>query len=333
MKNNNVIFDYEKYLSVKDEKNSPKPPQDSPAEPQTAEKATPSAEKIPAGKPQSGKMSRKKRKNSSGYVTKPIDKADAIDSIREAFDNALDEDVSEIAEMSSASEVVTADDKPKFGFKRKLYFAVGIAMTIMSLIGFIFTIVFFAGIISDVANNTKQKSQFVEFIYPVVITDPASFESTAQLSSDTAISAAIWDIILYADKSKYPTEFGTITVPAVDVELHATKLFGKGIVFEHKNLGDAVLSFYYSPETKSYTIPVAPKFFSFSPKVEKISKSGDIYTLKVGYISPSPAWLSNDKAKEPEPDKYMEYVVKIAEDKYTITAINEIAGGHIADGL
>lgn len=247
----------------------------------------------------------------------------AGESIRNAFDNALDEDVDEIAELASpANEILSG--RRAAGFKRRLYFVIGIVVSIMSLIGFIFTIIWFSGMVKNVADNTKQKEEFARFIYPVVIIDPAEFDSTASLNSDAIISAAIWDIILYGDTSKYPTTFGNMTVPELDVELHATNIFGNGLQFDHKTLGDAMLSFYYDAGTKSYTIPVSPKFFSYSPLVEEIEKNGNKYTLRVGYVSPSPAWMITDKNSTPLPEKYMNYVVEINNSKdFTLISITE----------
>ena len=256
-----------------------------------------------------------------------------VESIINAFDSALDEDVAEIAEFSVTQNVDEIPAKKKPSFKRNLYFIIGIAVSFMSLIGFIFSVNFCVGIVKNFADNTTQKQDFARFIYPVVIVDTAAYKNNEQLSSDVVISAAIWDIILYGDTSKYPEEYGSMTVPQLDVENHATNLFGPGLTFDHKTLGDASLTFYYTPETKSYNIPVSPKYFPYSPLVESIKRNGDTYTLKVGYVSPSPAWLVTDKKMKPKPTKYMEYVVTKKNNDYTLKEINEIEGSYIPGDL
>ena len=274
------------------------------------------------------KVTKKSKQNK-----KKAEKIVPVESIKNALDSALDEDVAEIAEFSVTKNVDEILAKKKPSFKRNLYFVIGIAVSFMSLIGFIFSVYFCAGIVKDFAENTTQKEEFARFIYPIVIVDPSAYKSTDQLSSDAVISAAIWDIILYGDTSKYTTEYGNMTVPQLDVENHATSLFGSGLTFDHKTLGDTMLTFYYNAETKSYTIPVSPKYFPYSPSVESIKRDGDIYTLKVGYISPSPAWLVTDKKQKPKPAKYMEYVVSKKNNNYTLKAINDVEGSYIPGDL
>ena len=265
-----------------------------------------------------------KKKSKHQKNKKKLPKVDPVGTIKNVIDEALDEDVAEIAEFSVTKNVDDNSQKKRPSFKRNMYFTVGVIVSILSIVGFFFTVSFFAGVIKDFADNTKQKEEFAQFIYPVVITDPASYNSNQQLSSDTVISAAIWDIILHGDKSKYPSEFETMSIPQVDVELHATKLFGKGLTIDHKTVGDVVLGFYYSPETKSYNVPVSPTYFPYSPIVENIRRDGDTYYLQVGYVSPSPDWLVTKKNSKPTPDKYMEYVLVKNSNNYYLQAINDV---------
>lgn len=301
-------------------------PEEKPAEaPAEAEKAP---EQAPAEQQTGGKKRRnrkKKKKESKQELDETID--NIKQAIDEAIDEALDEDISEIEEISVTEEVKVAPRKQSF--KRNAYFAVGIIVSVMAVIGFIFSVNFIAGVVKNVADNTAQKNEFAKFVYPMVIIDPASFDSASQLSSETVLTAAIWDIILYEDKDKYPQEYGVMTVPEIDVELHATNLLGTGLVFDHKDLGAAELTFYYDAENKSYNVPVSPSYFPYSPYVETIKRSGDNYSLKVGYVSPHPAWLGTNKDETPQPDKYMEYVVHKNGNDYTLIAIKEIEGSYI----
>lgn len=325
------FFDYDKYLSAKPSKikfqmalkDEDRSSDNSPIR-QGADEAAEAASQVLDIEAADKENTAEKRVRIPKSNRKKAEKTSTAESIMSALDSALDEDIAEIAEFSVTKNI---DDEPtikKTGFKRNLYFIVGIAVSFMSLIGFLSCVVFFAGFITNIADNTKQKEKFAEVIYPIVIVDPAACEKTSQLPSDTVISAAIWDIILYGDISKYSEEFGMMTIPQLDIELHATSLFGSGLTFEHKTLGDASLSFYYDEVTQSYNVPASPKFFPYSPRVESIKRDGDIYKLRVGYVSPSPAWLMNKNA-EVEPDKYMEYVLTKNNNDYTLTAINKVS--------
>lgn len=252
-------------------------------------------------------------------------------SLKTALDSALDADVSE---PEDDTEALKSFPKSRRTRTRTLYFTLGIVVSILSVIGLISSIHFAYDVIYGVVDNSAQKEEFAAYIYPVIIADPPAVDTATQLSSDTVLTAAIWDIILYADKDKYTQEYGNITVPQVDVENHAARLFGSGLRFEHKTLGDIVLPFYYNEETASYMIPVSPQFFPYSPRVEEISRDGDVYILRVGYISPSPAWMVRNDAEEQEADKYMTHTLKKnSNGTYTILSIREAAGGISHGGL
>ena len=247
---------------------------------------------------------------------------ESIDSIKKMFDGALDEDSEDMAELLSeepAPEMPAAVPVDR----SRMYFLLGLAVAFFSVIGIISTVFFSIGKIQEFTDNTQQKNDFARFIYPVVICDPAPFNETMRMNSDTILSAAMWDIILYEDKTKYVQDFDYITVPEVDVEKHAVKLFGDGLSFNHRSILNTEVKFHYEEDIRSYRIPAKPRYFTYSPYVEEIQREGDVYVLSVGYISPTPAYFDlNENSETPTPDKYVEYVVKKQGDEYTLTAIN-----------
>ncbi len=85
---------------------------------------------------------------------------------------------------------------------------------------------------------------------------------------------------------------------------------------------------YYEEDIKSYVVPLKPKFFTYSPVVEEITNDGNVYTLLVGYISPTPAWLSMTSDTAPEPDKYVKYIVSRNGDDYTLISIQQAENKH-----
>ncbi len=248
---------------------------------------------------------------------------ESIDNIKKMFGEALDESHEELAEFSDEQTVPDMPEADPAGLKRRLYFIFGIVISVLALIGLISVVSYAVDRIKEFADNTQQKTEFARFVYPIVICDPAPFNQTIKLRSDTMLTAAIWDIILYEDKSKYESDFDMIIVPELDVEQHVTKLFGAGIGVEHQSILGADVQFYYDESIKSYRIPSNPKYFTYSPYIENISRVGERYTLTVGYVSPTPAWLTLTSDEEPEPDKYVEYVVSKRGDEMTLVAIQE----------
>lgn len=248
---------------------------------------------------------------------------DPFDELKIVFDSALDEDVSEIEEFSSEPET-TSEPIIRKSFKRNSYLAIGVVVSVLALIGFVSSVLFVKGIAEGIANNTKQKEEFKSIVYPLVIIDSPEFDDVTQLSPDSVINAAIWDILLHGDISKYEESYENITIPQADVELHATKLFGKNLTFKHRDVGDISLTFYYNSETKSYTVPVTPEFFSYSPVIRNVSKSGDTYDVAVGYLAPAPSWVEErDKELATLPEKYVIVKLKKEDNGYIVVSCKE----------
>lgn len=246
-----------------------------------------------------------------------------IENIKRMLDEALDESHEEMAEFTEEIEVPDEPAANPEGLRRKLYYLFGIVISLLAIVGLYSTVVFTVDVIKDFADNTQQKNEFARFVYPIVICDPAPFNQTVKLRSETMITAAIWDIILYEDKSKYEADFDMIIVPELDIEQHGTKLFGTGLSFEHQSIIGVNVQFYYDESIKSYRIPSNPKNFTYSPYIEDITRVGERYTLTVGYVSPTPSWLTLTSDEEPEPEKYVEYVVSKRGSEMTLVAIQE----------
>ena len=84
--------------------------------------------------------------------------------------------------------------------------------------------------IIGLVNNQKEKEYFEQFIYPLVILDPPPFDSISALDQKTILTAGVWNFIINADKTDYVVdEYGTISVPQVDIEVYCNQLFGSGI--------------------------------------------------------------------------------------------------------
>ncbi|MDE6595000.1 MAG: hypothetical protein K2K44_03205 [Oscillospiraceae bacterium] len=254
---------------------------------------------------------------------KPVERDFGVDSIKKMFGEALDESKEELAEFAEDQTVPDAPIANPEGLRRKLYMIFGIVITLLAIVGFFSTINFAVDKVKAFADNTQQKNEFAKFIYPIVICDPAPFDQTVKLRSDTMITAAIWDIILYEDKSKYEADFDMMIVPEVDIEQHGTKLFGNNLHFEHQSILGSGVQFYYDESIKSYRVPSNPKYFTYSPFIEDVSRVGERYTLTVGYVSPTPAWLTLTSDDAPEPEKYVEYVVTKRGNEMMLVAIHE----------
>lgn len=299
------IFDYDSYVKSNGKK-----------------KKTPKAPKTPrAPKNPKAIADEKRRQEMKQRQEKKRD--ESIESIRRMFDDALDERSEELAELTMNEPEPEMPITVGEGGKRRGYLILGALIIVLAVIGLFSTIGFTVDKFKAFADNTQQKTEFARFIYPVVICDPAPFDQSVKLRSDTVIAAAIWDIILYEDKSKYEADFDMIIVPELDVEQHAAKLFGQGLSIKHQSILGADVQFYYNEDIKSYRIPANPKYFTYSPYIEEITRVGESYTVTVGYVSPTPAWLTLTSDEQPKPEKYVNYVVSKRGEEYTLIGIQQ----------
>ena len=236
---------------------------------------------------------------------------------------ALDNDLKETIDNFDESEITSDTSKNNVKIRRGIYFSLSIFVTIMSIIGIFFTINFFVGIVKNIADNTSQKKELERYIYPAVVVDIPTFKEGESVPVEVMLSTAAWDIIINGDTSNYEDSFGYLTVPASDLEVHATKIFGAGHKFGHQTLGSGDLTFEYIEATNSYVIPQSPHYLTYSAKVEDIKKlSEKKFELKVGYYPPAKIWFPDDK-KVAEADKYMKYtVVQKGNNNYTIVSVD-----------
>jgi hypothetical protein len=277
--------------------------------------------------------SRRKKHKKDQAATPPVHGSENIIQI---FERALEEEVDENTDiLLPESEPEVEEVNPlehKQRSTRRLFFILGIFVLIMSVVGIIYTGDFVAGKVKDFADNTEQKNEFAEFIYPIVICDPPPFDITVKMRNETIISAAIWDIILYDDKSVYTQEFDNILVPEVTVESHAMKLFGDGLTIAHQSITGTEVQFYYDPDLKSYRVPSNPRYFTYSPYIENITKVGERYTVRVGYLLPTPSWYTTTD-EVPVPDKYADYIVSKRGDTLQLVAISQVDSVNTDAGL
>ncbi|MBQ7990672.1 MAG: hypothetical protein IJ251_06455 [Oscillospiraceae bacterium] len=253
-------------------------------------------------------MSRNKKNKKNNEVRKD-------NEIKAILDEAFEEDVNEMTELS--------DEKAAPSSTGHLHFIVGLFVLIMSVVGICCTGVFLYRKAQGILNNNELKDDLERFIYPVMICDPPSFEQSQHFRNDTMISAAAWDIIMYADKDRYSRDFDYITVPEIDIEQHADKIFGSNLTLEHHTISNSDVTFYYDPSIRSYRIPEQPSVFTYSPEIDSITKDGDVYTLRVGYVAPMPSWIQD--STQYKPFKYMNYTVMRNGTGYTLISINSVS--------
>ena len=239
--------------------------------------------------------------------------------------SALDENIQEI-ELLTTLPVAEGTSVPEARRRRRrriLYFLVGVFFLFAAVLGCIQISRGLKQQFSGFANNEGQKQEFADFLAPVAVMDITDFDSVQDLDPDQILSAAIWDLIMHGDMDKYQRTMDIVIVPAIDIEACGAKLFGEGLTFSHHTIGTGDMRFYYNSDNKSYNIPAAPAYFSYTPVVEQISKEGDRYTLTVAYREDVPSWQKQDSAAEPA--KEMEFVIQGSNKGYALCSAKNIS--------
>lgn len=220
--------------------------------------------------------------------------------------------------------------KPKKTRRQKMTALLGVIMTLFIIIGVISTVWVSVGFAGELINNTSQKKELAQEIFPFVIVDIPEFTDPAMLENSAVVASAIWDFIISEpDKSKYTVdELGSMDVPAVDIEHYIRKLYGNDIEIVHQSVDDSNIMMTYNPERQMYNIESTPKFLPYTPRVDKITRTGDIYTLNVSYILPDVMWNLDVDDKTQQVDKKMEYVLKKNRNGYQVLAVKllEVTG-------
>jgi hypothetical protein len=116
-----------------------------------------------------------------------------------------------------------------------------------------------------------------------------------------------------------------LMVPASDLDVAATTLFGAGITLEHRSFGDYDNAYTYDRQTKIYSIQVSAQFYVYTPDVREITKEGDLFRLDVYYVPPGNAWNLSPAGDKMSPltEKHMLYYMSKDGDTYHLVKIQD----------
>ena len=205
-----------------------------------------------------------------------------------------------------------------------------------AVVGFIFCLLALVGLISVVSsgynftkkilNDESQKTKFEKTILPILMLDPVPFDDAKTLDEMTVLRASLWTAIEEKRSSYSYDDMGYMLVPASDVEVAKTRLFGKDVSLKHQSFSEGLLIRYiYDEEHLLYRVPMDAQTGYYLPEVEEIAKNGDTYVLTVGYLPTSESFATSVKGKSKEvvPDKYMLYELKEENGYYRLVSIKQ----------
>ena len=186
--------------------------------------------------------------------------------------------------------------------------AIGAALIVLAIVGAISVISLGVRFVGRILDNTDQKEAFEWKIYPILMLDPATFDDPSKLDEFFLLKTAMWSTLL-ENRSIYTyDENGMLLVPASDLDVAAKKLYGDAVTLVHQTYVEEYEYYYiYDPDTNTYSVPISSQTAGYTPKVAKIMKNGDIYTLIVGYVEPTTLWNLSEHGASTEsvPSKYL----------------------------
>lgn len=270
-------------------------------------------------------MAKKKRNNTPAKAPAPAPAPaepqgeKVIDQLFGRLDQEPDIE-SNIAELGGNDESdVQTDEKPK---RSRFFFGFAIVVVIMAIIGCFSTVRFIANVTGSLLDNTSLKNEFAQFIFPVVVNDIAPFENADEIPDSSKISCAIWNILLNSDTTEFESSSNMgLTIPEYNVSASCRELFGSSVSLEHQTVGSAEMRFTYDEGTHTYSASKNIRYLTYSPKVISMSKSGDVYTVVVGYLPPTVAAVAGVSGLNAQPEKYMEYTISRFDSKDTLLAV------------
>ncbi len=262
-----------------------------------------------------------------GETAKNDKKKDFMKAIRAA----LDESAEELAEIKAEPVPEQSAIDVKVGrarfWRRNRYFVVGILCTIFAVIGLVACVMYGVRAVQHFAKGSSLSDELEKYLYPIAVVDMSPFEDAADANVEGMLSAAIIDMVMYGDVSAYPCSFDMLTIPAEDIRVRASEMFGMDLQPEYTTLRAAGELFFYDETAETYNVPVSPVIFSYAPEVQEIqlADNGD-YVVTVAYHGDTAQWQQHAKNFEHDLDKTMEITMRKNGDDYQIVRIVNVSG-------
>ena len=186
---------------------------------------------------------------------------------------------------------------------------VGLAVLLLAFVGTVSLIIAAGDKISDSIQqkNAEKYSVYEEFIAPVIMNDPDTFDDVTLADAGQLLSIAIWYVLdSNPEPNKYEYTDDGMLLPQKEVEEKFTSLFGNEVKIIHSNVDGGGIDFKYSAKKKAYLIPITGITPIYTPKVIDANEKSSSIELTVGYLH-SGDWQqdSDGNMTAPEPGKYM----------------------------
>ncbi|MCL2856235.1 MAG: hypothetical protein FWE19_00725 [Oscillospiraceae bacterium] len=214
--------------------------------------------------------------------------------------------------------------KPSNNKRRRYAAPIGGAFILLAFVGLVAVVLTSLNLTDRLLGNEADKERIEDVIRPLLMWDPPPFEDPADISPALMLHASMWSALGY---TSYPfNENQEMEVPASDLDVAATRLFGPGVTLQHRTFGEYEQSYYFDRVRQVYHVAATAQLFRHSPRVISIERGeGAYYDVLVGYLPPQGAFTANLQGARgiPEPEKYMIYVMRRTGDSFQIVALRD----------
>jgi len=179
--------------------------------------------------------------------------------------------------------------------RRSGYALLGLAVLIFALIGVISTIASGVRLIQKTRDTSHLRDEMYYSLLPLMQYTPDAFASVEEANQTPLIQAALYSVTnrdwirQQQDPNYVPYEtddYGRTIVPIAAVTEAYHALFGADFTPTYTTLGaegDSYFTFEYEEEKQHYHVP--PQLSgAYEPTIGTIQRSGDTYTVEVGYV-------------------------------------------------
>lgn len=181
---------------------------------------------------------------------------------------------------------------------------------------------------SNIGSTNEKKLEYSEFITPVVLNDPAPFETLDKADNQMLLESSIWRVLdkMSATEDYEYTYDATrkIVISADEVAKAGRELFGSEVQLDMNVLSesDGSAIYYYDSIDNSFHIATG-SLLGPAPVITKMAQKSDYISLVVGYVNQEEMTLTSSD-DEVECYKYMEYVLALESDNsYYIQSIRD----------
>lgn len=207
---------------------------------------------------------------------------------------------------------------------------VGLMILVLAFVGVVSLVITAGNSISKSIDekNAEKYSFYEEFIAPVIMNDPDTFDDITLADSGQLLSIAIWTVLdSNPEPEKYEYTDEGMLLPEKEVEETFVSLFGNEVKIIHSNVDGGGIDFKYSEKKKAYLIPITGITPIYTPKVSDVKEKSSSVELTVGYLHSSD-WQQDSKGNmtAPEPGKYMKITLgKNSDGSYFVRAIQKLS--------